>query len=213
MLARFSFCLLLSSVVFGQANTGELRLFVTDQSGAPIETAIGLVSEGNQYKRVLESDNHGRVFAKRLPFGLYTLSIDRSGFSTVRQIVDIQSALPKELKIALAVGPVKTTTLEVSSAETLIDPYAISSERRIGGNTITDRLSTPPGRSVAELVNQEPGWMFEANGILHPRAEEYQVQYVIDGMPLTENRSAAYVADFERLECTGNQRNGSRLSG
>ena len=39
--------------------------------------------------------------------------------------------------------------------------------------------------------------MFEANGILHPRAEEYEVQYVVDGMPLTENRSAGFTADFD----------------
>jgi hypothetical protein len=64
-------------------------------------------------------------------------------------------------------------------------------------DTIADRLSAQPGRGLADLANQEPGWIFEANGILHPRAEEYQVQYVMDGMPLAENRSAAYVADFD----------------
>ena len=54
-----------------------------------------------------------------------------------------------------------------------------------------------PGRSLGELVNQEPGWAFEANGVLHPRGEEYQTQYVIDGMPLTEYRSASFVPDFD----------------
>ena len=96
----------------------------------------------------------------------------------------------------LALGAVETS-VTVSADETLIDPLATNSANRIGGDTITDRLASEPGRGLAELVNQEPGWLFEANGILHPRGEEYQVQYVIDGMPLTENRSAAYVADFD----------------
>ena len=189
-------CLLISSVAFGQANTGELRLSVTDQTDSPVDASVAIVSDVNQYKRNFEVGKDGHLVAKRLPFGLYTISVTRQGFSTASQTVDIESALPRQLKISLAVGAV-TTTVNVDSEQTLIDPYATSSESRIGGNTITDRLSTQPGRSVAELINQEPGWMFEANGILHPRAEENQVQYVIDGMPLTENRSAAYVADFD----------------
>ncbi len=36
--------------------------------------------------------------------------------------------------------------------------------------------------------------------ILHPRGEEYQTQYVMDGIPLTDNRSAAFVADFDADE-------------
>jgi hypothetical protein len=32
-------------------------------------------------------------------------------------------------------------------------------------------------------VNQEPGSTFEANGILHPRVEDFQLHYVIDSVP------------------------------
>jgi outer membrane receptor for Fe3+-dicitrate len=41
-------------------------------------------------------------------------------------------------------------------------------------------------------VDELPGWLYEANGILHPSGSEYDVQYVIDGLPLTENRSPAF---------------------
>jgi len=154
------------------------------------------MSEVNQYARTFDADEAGRVVAKRLPFGLYNVTTSLPGFAPVRQIVEIRSAFPKEIKVSLSLGPVQTT-VDVQSEQTLIDPFATSSANRIGGDTLTDRLSTQPGRGLAELINQEPGWMFEANGILHPRAEEYQVQYVIDGMPLTENRSPAYIADFD----------------
>jgi hypothetical protein len=183
-------------VLFGQADTGELRIRIADPSGSPIQAPVGLVSEVNQYKRVLEAGVDGRVTAKRLPFGLYTVSVNRDGFAPFSQLVEVRSALPKEIKITLALNAVQTT-VNVSADETLIDPYATSSANRIGGATIADRVSSQPGRGLAELVNQEPGWMFEANGILHPRAEEYEVQYVMDGMPLTENRSAAYASDFD----------------
>ena len=155
-----------------------------------------MVSQGNQYSRTFQADASGRVTAQRLPFGLYTVWVGHSGFSSSNQLVKIQSAFPKELQVTLPLGAVKTT-IDVSGDETLIDPLATSSQNRIGAETIADRSSTQPGRGLAELVNQEPGWMFEANGILHPRAEEYEAQYVVDGMPFTENRSAAYVADFD----------------
>ena len=193
---RFFCCLLLAVSAFGQANTGELRLLVTDPSGSPIEASVALASDVNQYNRTFEADAGGHITAKRLPFGMYTVSVSHPGLSSSSALVEIRSAFPKEMKIALSLGAVETT-VNVNSDDTLIDPYATSSATQIGGSTIASRLSNQPGRGLAELINQEPGWVFEANGILHPRAEEYQVQYVIDGMPLTENRSAAYVADFD----------------
>ena len=67
-----------------------------------------------------------------------------------------------------------------------------------------------PGRSVVDLLNTQPGWLLEANGVLHPRGSEYQVQYVIDGIPMVDNRSPAYaqslgVEEFESMDVrTGN---------
>jgi hypothetical protein len=195
---RFLICLfaVAVAVAFGQTNTGELRLLVVDPTGSAIEASVGLISEGNQYNRTFNSDATGHVTAKRLPFGLYTVTATHAGFAPAKELVSIQSAFPKDLKIALVLGEIQTS-VDVNANQTLVDPYATSSADRIGGTTIADRLSAQPGRGVADLINQEPGWMFEANGILHPRAEEYQVQYVIDGLPLTENRSAAYTADFD----------------
>ena len=195
MIRFLTFCLS-AFTLFAQTNTGELRLLVTDPSGAPVPATVILRSEVNQYDRTFTADSQGRLDAKRLPFGNYTVSVSYPGFSSAQTLVEIRSAFPKELSVPLALGQLRTS-VDVNTKETLIDPYATSSANQIGGNVLTNRLSTQPGRGLAELVNQEPGWAFEANGILHPRAEEYQVQYVVDGMPLTENRSVAFVADFD----------------
>ena len=187
---------LLAISVFGQTNSGELRIQAVDPSGSPVQATVELISQANQYHRTFDADETGRVVAKRLPFGLYTVLVSHAGFSSVSELVDIRSTFPKEVKVTFTIGPVKTT-VNVNEQETLIDPYTVSSANRIGGDTLTDRLAAQPGRDLAELINQEPGWVFEANGVLHPREEEYQVQYVIDGMPLTENRSSAFVPDFD----------------
>ncbi len=42
---------------------------------------------------------------------------------------------------------------------------------------------------MQDLVNSQPGWLYEGNAVLHPRGAEYQTQFVVDGIPLTDNRS------------------------
>jgi outer membrane cobalamin receptor len=198
-LQSFKICLatiVFASNIFGQAQTGELRVTITDPAGLALPGAAEVVSEVNQYRRDFEADAAGRFTAKRLAFGLYTIRVSRAGFAPSSSLVDIHSAIPKDLTIALTVAPVQTS-VNVTSGDTLIDPYRTNTVNRIGGDQIRDRVSSSPGRSLAELVNQQPGWMFEANGILHPRGEEYQTQYVMDGIPLTDNRSAAFIADFD----------------
>jgi outer membrane receptor protein involved in Fe transport len=68
---------------------------------------------------------------------------------------------------------------------------------RIGSNSLAHRLTSLPGRSVVELVGSAPGWLLEANGVLHPRGSEYQTQFVIDGVPFTENRSPSFSSEFD----------------
>jgi TonB-dependent receptor-like protein len=84
----------------------------------------------------------------------------------------------------------------VSAADTLLDRRQTSSEHRIGAGTIEQRTTALPGRSLLDLVNAQPGWLLEANGILHPRGSEYQTQYVVDGLPLTDNRSPAFAPEL-----------------
>lgn len=186
----------LCRVVWSQTNVGELRLSVADAAGLAVPASVELVSQVNEYRRTFQADPEGQVTAKRLPFGLYTVTVRQLGFSPWSSIMDIRSAIPQELRVSLTLAPLQTT-VTVNSDPTLIDPYATGSINRIGADLVRDRLSSLPGRSLAELVNQQPGWLLESNGVLHPRGGEYQTQYVVDGIPLTENRSAAFVADFD----------------
>ncbi len=179
-----------------QVNVGELRLTLQDASGLPIQGRAELTSQANEYKQTFTTNAEGQVIAKRLPFGLYTIKLQRAGFQSASEMVEVRSSIPKELTFKLGLEQVQTT-VEVKDNATLINPSDVSGSNKVGAATLQDRLTAMPGRSLSELVNQEPGWMFEANGILHPRAEEYQVQYVVDGMPLTETRSAAFVPDFD----------------
>src|SRR3989475_7169747 len=77
------------------------------------------------------------------------------------------------------------------------DLHQSSTTNRIGAETLQHRTTALPGRSLPDLVNTQPGWLLEANGILHPRGSEYQTQYVVDGLPLTDNRSPAFASEID----------------
>ena len=181
---------------FAPTNTGELRLSVTDSAGLPLQSAVTLISEANQVARNLETDPQGRLVAKRLPFGVYRLEVSSAGFASFEGLLNIQSALPTERRITLALAPVQTQ-VTVSPDETLLDLNRIGTLHRIGSETLQHRLTILPGRSLSDLVNTQPGWLLEANGILHPRGSEYQVQYVLDGLPITDNRSPSFAPEIE----------------
>ena len=120
----------------------------------------------------------------------------REGFAPFSARVDVASALPTDFHVTLALAPVQTQ-VTVTADDTLLDVHRAAAAQRIGADALRQRTMALPGRSVPELVNTQPGWLLEANGILHPRGSEYQTQYVIDGLPLTDNRSPAFAPELD----------------
>jgi outer membrane cobalamin receptor len=82
--------------------------------------------------------------------------------------------------------------LVTDPGDTLLDPHRAGSVQSIGTGEIEDKSASPPGRSLQDLVNSQPGWLYEGNAVLHPRGSEYQTQFVVDGVPLTDNRSPSF---------------------
>ena len=54
-----------------------------------------------------------------------------------------------------------------------------------------------PGRNLSDLVNQQPGWLYEANGVLHPAARNTMCNIFSTALPLTQNRSPAFAPQFD----------------
>jgi TonB-dependent Receptor Plug Domain len=182
--------------LFSQSNKGELRLKVTDPAGLGVKANVQIVSEANQYRNTLATDDQGNLDAQRLPFGIYQIEIERPGFAAASQSLEIRSALPLEYKIQLKLTTVNET-VTVSAANTLIDPDQAGAVSQVGADFIQNRLGSIPGRSLQDLVNSQPGWLYEGNAVLHPRGSEYQTQFVVDGIPLTDNRSPSFGPEIE----------------
>lgn len=192
----FAVILLGGSGLCAQTNSGELRLKVTDPSGLGLKTKIEISSSANEYRSTLATDDAGNAIAKNLPFGVYRITVRQPGFAAASQTIEIRSALAQNYTIKLKLLSV-TTSVTVSGDNTLIDPDRAGSVYHIGSATIQNRLSSLPGRSLQDLVNSQPGWLYEGNAVLHPRGSEYDTQFVVDGIPLMDNRSPSFGPEIE----------------
>src|SRR6202035_1730484 len=188
--ALAAFCLG-TTTLHAQRVRGELRIEVHDSAGAAVAADAELLSEANQLHRTFKIAQDGRYTAQDLPFGIYRLKINAEGFAPWSNLVDIRSEVPVRIPVTLGVAPV-ATQIQVTDSATLVDPSRTGTIYSVGRQTIDQQMSAQPGRNLSDLVNQQPGWLYEANGVLHPRGSEYDVQYIFDGLPLTQNRSPAF---------------------
>ena len=189
--------LLLSAMPgWGQVNYGEVRVKVNDPSGIAVKAAVHLVSEGNAYDKSFVTNGSGALVVEQVPYGVYRLQVQKAGFAVSTNTLQVHSALPVVERVQLSMASV-ITKVSVTDKDTLIDPYQPDSVMQIGAKQISERLSSLPGRSVQDLVNSQPGWLYEGNAVLHPRGSEYQTQFVVDGIPLTDNRSPSFGPEVE----------------
>ncbi len=186
--------LILARCITAQSNTGELRLSVTDPAGVGLAASAELASRAANTRESVELPPSGKYAFRNLPFGVYSLTIARRGFATAVDTVAIRSVLPVQRSVTLALQPVQTS---VTVSDTLLDIAQAGSARLIGADEIKSRPAAQPARDLLELVVMQPGWAFEANGILHPRDSEYDTQFVIDGFPVYDNRSPAFAPPIE----------------
>ncbi len=193
---RLAIFLLFALPLPAQSGMGELRLRVTDPDGLAIKASAHLASDANEFHRAYVTDDAGALTARSLPFGRYRLKVEHEGFSSFDGVIQIRSALPTEYRVKLSIAAL-STAVNVTAESTLLDPDRTTSLNHIDAQAIADRAASLPGRSLVDLVNSQPGWLYEGNAILHPRGSEYQTQFVVDGVPLTDNRSPGFGPEIE----------------
>ena len=150
-----------------------------------------LISQANRFQLSFETDAAGEYTARRLPLGNYKLSLEHPGFAPFTTLLEIRSELPLNFAAAMSVAAV-TQTVTVRDSDTLLDTINVSATYEIGSATLRDWPVSTPGRQAIDVVQSQPGWLLEANGVLHPRGSEYDTQYVVDGLPILDNRSPAF---------------------
>ena len=188
--------LLLTLPLLAQSNTGELRLKITDPDGLAVKASAELSSDAIQFHRSFSADDSGLIVVRTLRFGLYRVKVQQEGFAPYDGLIEIRSALPLTYAVRLSIAAL-STAVQVTAENTLLDPERAGATDHLDQQEIAERPASLPGRSVVDLINSQPGWLYEGNAVLHPRGSEYQTQFVVDGIPLTDNRSPSFGPEIE----------------
>ncbi len=184
---------------FGQFQTGEVRVSVTDPSGLAVPSTVSLSSEATRTARVEKTNDAGQLTFMHIPFGVYQLKVERASFMPYSTLLEVRSAIPREVHVQLSVKA-PSTEVTVTDKATLIDTHRTGVTYSVGTQQIDEEQAAIPNRGLLNLVNEQPGWLYEANGVLHPRGSEYQTLFVVDGVPMDENRSPAFAPGLETTE-------------
>ena len=190
-------CLLIFAVpLLAQQSTGELRLSVKDATGAGVPASVDLANQSTSTHIAVRLSTGGQYVFKDLPYGFYRLEVTQAGFVSHSEMVEIRSALPVSREVTLGIQPVESA-VQVTESATLVDPNRVGTAYYAGSKEIEERKQGTPGRGLIDLVAAQPGWLLEANGVLHPRESEYETQYVVDGFPEQDNRSPSFAPSME----------------
>ena len=193
MFLRFSLVVVLALPAVAQSDSAVLELILQDQHGAALPGCIELTNGSKDFRLNKCAQPGEKLVARALPSGTYSLLVTSSGFAPQSSTVEIRAGERRSLPLVLSVAVVNTE-IRVDTASTLLDPSGASGQR-LSAVTISNLPAALPGRNVVDAVQTQPGWVLEANGVLHPRGSEYDTLYIIDGIPITSNRSPGFAPE------------------
>src|SRR5215212_7673588 len=189
--------LLTISPAGAQARIGTIQGTVKDPNGAVVPNARVTVTQSvTGYNQTAQTDDEGAFKLVNVPFNTYTVRAEASGFQAVEQSIDLESGIPLNVDLAVAVaGTSETVTVTSSGAE--IETDRTSSDTDISQAVLERPVGASPSRAIESIVASTPGFVTDDNGRMHPRGSESQVQYVVDGVPVTDNMSAIFSTSLD----------------
>ncbi len=186
--------LLLTAAGFSQT-TGNSSLsgVVSDPTGAVVPGAtVEIHNPISQYSRSTTTDNSGQFSFTNIPFNPYHLSVTATGFGAYSQDVDVRSAVPLNLKVALQIqGSAQNVTVEASASDLLEnDPtFHTDIDREMFGKLPLESQSS----QLSSLVTlSSPGVAADSNGLFHGLGDHASNSFSLDGQPITDQQSKVF---------------------
>src|SRR5215207_7103609 len=194
----FATALILCASAFAQARIGTIQGTVKDPNGAVVPNAKVTVTQSvTGYNQTAQADADGAFKLVNVPFNTYTVRAEAPGFQGVEQAVDLESGIPVQLDLALAVAGTAETVTVTSGGSAELETDRTSADTDIAQTILERPPGASPSRAIESIVASTPGFVTDDNGRMHPRGSESQVQYVIDGVPVTDNMSAIFSTSLD----------------
>ena len=206
MLFRFSFkaaligsvLLLFGPTLFGRARIGSVQGVVKDPTGALVPNAsITITQPVTGYRQTTQTDAQGTFRLVNIPFNTYKVRAEASGFQAAEQSIDLETTIPLNVELTLSVEETTANVTITTGGAAMLEPDRTSSDTDISQTVLERPLGAAPSRAIESIVASTPGFVTDDNGRMHPRGSESQVQYVIDGVPVTDNLSAIFSTSLD----------------
>ena len=190
--------LLASSSIFSQARIGSLQGVVKDPTGALVPDAKVTVTQPvTGYRQTVQTDAQGSFKLVNIPFNTYKVRAEASGFQPAEQSVDLETTIPVNVELALSLEQANVSVTVSTDAAAMLETDRTSSDTDLNQTILERPLGAAPSRAIESMVASTPGFVTDDNGRMHPRGSESQVQYVIDGVPVTDNMSAIFSTSLD----------------
>jgi len=182
---------------FSQIRTGSVQGIVNDPSGLAIAgAAVALVQPITGYRQTVTTDPDGSFRITDVPFNTYTLRVEVSGFNPQQQTVDVRSTVPVGAKLTLQLAAVVEAVTVLEHPE-LVESGKVETSTVVDQSVIEKQPGAAPSRGIENLVLAQPGFIADDNGRIHVRGSESQIQYVVDGVPITDNLSGIFSSSLD----------------
>lgn len=154
----------IASPLAAQVSTSSLTGLVTDPSGSSVTHArVTVLNRSTGFSRSGETDGTGYYNFQALPIGLYSVTVESVGFSSIKEDVQLNGAEKGRRDFALAIGGAQES-VTVDATNSALSPDDASIRTVIGKETIQDTplyqrnfddlLRTVVGVQIARFTQQ-----------------------------------------------------------
>jgi hypothetical protein len=186
-----SFLLCISALIWAQS-TGTIQGTITDPTGAVVAGAqVTIHSAISGYTQTTQSDTNGFYRFNNVPYQVFTVHAEAPGFNHKDARGELRSNVPLSINFKLDVQAEKQE-VNVTEEAPILETTSASTHHDLDYVQLQKAPVIGAGRGVESIVQSVPGVVQDDNGRMHPRGSESQVQYVVDGVPITENLSASF---------------------
>ena len=165
---------------------------VTDPTGAVVPGAtVEIHNPVSQYTRSTTTDSTGQFSFTNIPFNPYHLTVTATGFGQYSQDVDVRSAVPLNLKVALQIQSSQNITVEAGAADLIEnDPtFHTDIDRQLFEKVPLESQSS----ELSSMVTlSSPGIAADSNGLFHGLGDHASNSFSLDGQPITDQQSKVF---------------------
>jgi hypothetical protein len=183
---------------------GTVRGTVLDPQHAAIPNAkITLTAQGSALARKTQTASDGQFIVNAVPAGSYIILVERDGFTTISQALNVAIGSAPLLRFSMAVSAITTVT-QVTAPLEITNPDASHRPVTVEALEIQHTPGAERTSSLAFITDFVPG-SYLLHDHLHMRGG-HQVSWLVDGVPVPNTNISSNVGraldpkDIETVE-------------